>query len=732
MSTTATRPAAATPDAATPTIPVKEFFTLDVRSLALWRIFLASLIFLDWVDRWPDVRRLFSDEGLIPRAAITGIQPISAFMLHGSPWFTAALFLIAQIFSLLMLVGWRTPFVTLVSWFFLVGIHARNPSLMTGGDHLLRAMTLWAIFLPLGACWSLDAARPGTKPASSRVLSAATVAYLAQICIVYWFAAAWKWLGPWREEGTAVYLTLSIEHLTTRFGLLLKGYPDLCWWLTHATIWLETLGPAVLFLPFNVALQRLIVIPAFILFHAGLALSLELGHFAFVCMIAWLPLLPGAFWDRLWSQMRVPAVAGLTIAYDPDRPRAARWLAWLRTFLFLGESAFEPAREEGGLLTRARREGGWVVVDGAGKEHFGQSALHLLFRLSPAWSSLGFLVNGAFGAWLAGYIGRGHWHKRGAEERTGKPAWTPPGGLAVNAVVLFLVFYIFLCNGVAFASSILRDQYPEQARRVLPLMPDQVWQMGSALGIDQGWGLFAPEPGRRFGWYVLVGMKKDGSRVDLLTGNKVTDTEGWGRPDFLAITYDSSRWRKMFMNLPEIRNYPYLLPGLSRYYFDRWNAEHTGDDQIQLLQVYWMRDITLPPGVPPQPVERVQLCWYAPRPASEEATWLVAAGVQKDGAKFDLLRGGCAIEPKPVKQPNPLVDPPIVSPFYPFLTTILTSDARNELLPGFTKYMLQEWNRTHRDYEQILTLEVIQLREDRAGGPASQEVLSRYEIGKAP
>ena len=68
---------------------------------------------------------------------------------------------------------------------------------------------------------------------------------------------------PWHRPGRrGEFQALSIEHLTTRFGLLLKGYPDICWLLTHATIWLETLGPVLLLLPFNVGLQRLLAIIA--------------------------------------------------------------------------------------------------------------------------------------------------------------------------------------------------------------------------------------------------------------------------------------------------------------------------------------------------------------------------------------------------------------------------------------------------------------------------------------
>ncbi len=36
-------------------LPLKEFFSLDVRSLALFRIGLGIMILLDWIDRLPDL-----------------------------------------------------------------------------------------------------------------------------------------------------------------------------------------------------------------------------------------------------------------------------------------------------------------------------------------------------------------------------------------------------------------------------------------------------------------------------------------------------------------------------------------------------------------------------------------------------------------------------------------------------------------------------------------------------
>src|SRR5262249_24161587 len=68
--------------------------------------------------------------------------------------------------------------------------------------------------------------------------------------------------------------------------------------------------------PFRTAAVRLAVVVSFLLFHlVGLGLFLELGPYPWVCAVAWLALLPGAFWD--WLAARGPLPPGL-----PRGPRA--------------------------------------------------------------------------------------------------------------------------------------------------------------------------------------------------------------------------------------------------------------------------------------------------------------------------------------------------------------------------------------------------------------------------
>lgn len=294
-------------------IPYRDVFALDVRSLALFRILLASLLIIDWGCRLPDLSAHYTDQGIVPRDLLA-VFPTS-FSLHtfsGAYWYQTLLAALALTFALGLLVGYQTPLMCLFSFILVVSVHGRNPALMQGGDHLMRAMLFWSIFLPLGARFSLDARSQSPEPNVHHSL--AGVALILQIVFVYLFAAVFKWDVQWREEASAVYRTLTNEQFTTRVGYLVRSQPWLCSLLTHFTIYLETLGPIALFLPFHVGTQRLVVIVLFAGFHAGLAQTMELDTFPFLGIFIWSSLIPSTFWDRLGPQL-----PDLT-AYVPRRP----------------------------------------------------------------------------------------------------------------------------------------------------------------------------------------------------------------------------------------------------------------------------------------------------------------------------------------------------------------------------------------------------------------------------
>jgi hypothetical protein len=304
-------------------------FGLDLRSLAVFRVALGLILLVDLGLRAVDLNAHYTDEGVLPTAARPSSGAACVHALCGAAWFEAALFVVAGLFAVALAVGWRTRLATFASCFLLVSLHARNPLVVHGGDVLLRALLFWGLFLPLGARWSLDARRRTSGPApGAPVASAASAALIFQLCFLYWFSAALKTDPVWRTEGTAVYYALSIDAFATPFGHWLLGFPDLLRFLTFATLWLETLGPCLLFIPFANSRNRLPVIVVFVSFHLGLGLALELGNFPYVCAAAWLALLPGGFWDRVagWLRRR-PAAAPAAPPASPPTPRWANVLA---------------------------------------------------------------------------------------------------------------------------------------------------------------------------------------------------------------------------------------------------------------------------------------------------------------------------------------------------------------------------------------------------------------------
>jgi hypothetical protein len=277
-----------------------DLISLDLRSLAVLRIGLGLMLLADLFVRAEDLSAHYTDVGVLPCQAVFS-SVLSLHLMHGSWWFEAGLFVVAAVFALALVVGFHTRLAAFCSCLLLISLHARNPIVLHGGDNLLRVLLFWGVFLPLEECFSIDSLlRPSGPRPHPRVASVATAALILQVCFVYWFSVLLKSDPVWRTEGTAVYYALSIEQFATPWGRQLLGYPDLLRLLTFATLGIEAIGPALLFLPWGRGPIRTLVVAAFVGFHLfGLGLALELGNFPYVCAVAWLALLPSWFWDRL-------------------------------------------------------------------------------------------------------------------------------------------------------------------------------------------------------------------------------------------------------------------------------------------------------------------------------------------------------------------------------------------------------------------------------------------------
>ncbi|MFM7793559.1 MAG: hypothetical protein ACKO90_37590, partial [Microcystis panniformis] len=156
-------------------------------SLALFRIALALVVLVDLSARFSQVTAHYSELGVLPLGSLSKVSASpfywSIFALSDSVLVQSILFIVAIAIALLLLIGYHTRLATIAIWVLIVSLHHRNPLLLFAADDVIRAVLFWAMFLPLGACYSVESAlNTNPNPLPKRVVSAATVALMIQIC----------------------------------------------------------------------------------------------------------------------------------------------------------------------------------------------------------------------------------------------------------------------------------------------------------------------------------------------------------------------------------------------------------------------------------------------------------------------------------------------------------------------------------------------------------------------
>jgi hypothetical protein len=230
------------------------------------------------------------------------------------------LFVVAALFAVALVLGYRTRLVTVILWALTVSLHSTNYLVAQSGDTALRHLLFWGMFLPLGARWSLDATRHRRPSNDTRpVATGATFAIVVQLLLVYGFTASHK-LGHsvWRK-GEAVYYALSHEAFTTQFGTWFSQFTGPLSLATWATPVLQLVVVVLVPLTWKSAWVRVLVALAMIGMHVTFMLFLHLGLFSFVMIVWWLAMLPGTFYDRLLPRRAkapsfVPRIPPCTLA----------------------------------------------------------------------------------------------------------------------------------------------------------------------------------------------------------------------------------------------------------------------------------------------------------------------------------------------------------------------------------------------------------------------------------
>ncbi len=314
---------------------------IDLRTLAVTRIALALVLLADLTVRFTDLRAMYTDGGILPREVLREYHRYAGdwfWTLHGlsgSATFAAALFLLAGVLAVLLLVGYRTRWATLGCWLLLVSLHHRNPLLVTGGDVLLAMLLFWGLFLPWGAYGSLDARRHPERPrGDSLVCSPATAAILLQVALMYLLTGLGK-LNPIWLSGEAIHNALAYDMIARPWGRALLEYPQFLRVLTWGTLGLELAAPWLLLTPWIWRGTRPWALAGLVALHLGIEVTMRVTVFSFASLAGLTLFLAPWFWRPAWirralGMRRLPGLAesGGAPAEETSPAKGAAGAAW--------------------------------------------------------------------------------------------------------------------------------------------------------------------------------------------------------------------------------------------------------------------------------------------------------------------------------------------------------------------------------------------------------------------
>ncbi len=152
-------------------------------------------------------------------------------------------------------------------------------------------------------------------------------------------------------------------------------------------------------------------------------------------------------------------------------------------------------------------------------------------------------------------------------------------------------------------------------RAAVPLN-DPFTRAGHWLRINQRWAMFSPNAPRNDGWFVVPGFLANGEKVDLSELGPELD---WRKPELLSSTHESFRWGRYLWQMRRAGD----NESVRRYYADwlcrSWNASHPEQEKLLGLEIFFVRELTSPPGKPQRPPERQKLLRHAcgARPIAE-------------------------------------------------------------------------------------------------------------------
>ena len=135
----------------------RPWFFVDSRALGIYRILLGVLCFIDIFRRWAFIDIFYTNDSIISISTSNSFyKTFTLLSTFTTSWEVHLFFLIGLIFSLLLILGYKTKLSQIICAVVIISIHNRAIMLENAGDLFFNNLLILALFLPLGVSFSLD------------------------------------------------------------------------------------------------------------------------------------------------------------------------------------------------------------------------------------------------------------------------------------------------------------------------------------------------------------------------------------------------------------------------------------------------------------------------------------------------------------------------------------------------------------------------------------------------
>jgi len=295
----------------------KPWFFVDSRALGIYRVLLGILCFIDIFRRYEFVDIFYTNDSIISISTSNSFYKFFTLLrAFTSSWEVHLFFIIGLIFSILLIIGYKTKLSQIITSIIIISIHNRAIMLENAGDLMFNNILILSLFLPLGISFGIDSLSKSLKfkeknpddlnnksigkNIPKQVFTIGYFAILIQLSLIYFFTGLNKNGYDW-ENGSAVYKMFQLDTFLTPIGYFLRDYLTfpISKFFSYTTLTIEIIAPLLLLLPFYSYILRLIFIFCFTIFHISIRIAIKIGLFSFTMLSTYVLLIDEKIFNKI-------------------------------------------------------------------------------------------------------------------------------------------------------------------------------------------------------------------------------------------------------------------------------------------------------------------------------------------------------------------------------------------------------------------------------------------------